>query len=170
MTKSIQLTVLAATAMFGLSALAAVAAPAAAGDPTASRPAATVAAKPGANSGMRETLDQRIADLHAKLLITPAQQPQWDAFTQVMRDNANSMEQTFHQRVATLSAMTAPENMQSYAQVAASHAADMQKLVPAFQALYDSMSDSQKKTADAVFRADAHHSAGAHHAAAMRHG
>jgi protein CpxP len=170
MTKSIRLTMFATTAIIGLSTFAAAAAPTAAVDPTASRPASTVAAKAGANSGMRETLDQRITDLHAKLLITPAQQPQWDAFTQVMRDNANSMEQTFHQRVATMKAMTAPENMQSYAQVAASHAADMQKLVPAFQTLYDSMSDSQKKTADAVFRADAHHHADAHHGAALRHG
>ena len=28
----------------------------------------------------------------------------------------------------------------------------MSKFVPAFQALYDSMSDAQKKTADAMFR------------------
>jgi hypothetical protein len=160
---------IATTAIIGLGGFAALAAPTSAGDPTASRPAATVAAKSGAHSNMRETLDQRIADLHAKLLITPAQQLQWDAFTQVMRDNANSMEQTFQQRVAAMQAMTAPENMQSYAQIAASHATDMQKLVPAFQALYDSMSDSQKKTADAVFRAGEQHVGGAHHGA-MRHG
>jgi hypothetical protein len=40
--------------------------------------------------------------------------------------------------------------------VAMNHAQDMQKLVPAFQTLYDTMSDSQKKTADQVFRDDAH--------------
>ena len=46
--------------------------------------------------------------------------------------------------------MTAAANMQSYAQVAKDHAQDMQKLVPVFQALYDTMSDNQKRTADQV--------------------
>ena len=51
--------------------------------------------------------------------------------------------------------MTALENLQSYAAVAAEHAQEVQKLVPAFQTLYDTMSDSQKRRADTVFRDDA---------------
>ena len=98
------------------------------------------------------TIEQRIKDLHTKLLITSAQQPQWDAFADVMRNNARNMDQTFQQRVNTMSDMTAPENLQSYGQVAMSHAQDIQKLAPAFQALYDVMSSGQKKTADQVFR------------------
>jgi len=45
--------------------------------------------------------------------------------------------------------------MKSYAQVVMAHALDVQKLIPTFQALYATMSDSQKRTADQVFRNDA---------------
>jgi protein CpxP len=159
MNNSFRYTIIAATAVIGLSGFAAIAAPAVAGDPSATG-SATVKAKPAA--GHAATIEQRIKDMHAKLLISPAQQPQWDAFADVMRNNARNMDQTFRQRLNTMSAMTAPENMQSYGQVAMSHAQDMQKLVPAFQTLYDTMSDSQKKTADGVFRDDAYRGNHAH--------
>ena len=48
--------------------------------------------------------------------------------------------------------MTAVDNMQSYAQIEQQRAQDVQKLVPAFQTLYSSLSDQQKKTADEMFR------------------
>jgi hypothetical protein len=161
MRTSLRQTVIATTAIIGLSAFAAAAAPA--GDPTATRPSTASSGQSATNdhsSGHRTMVgkvEQRITDLHARLQITPAQQPQWDQFTQVMRDNAQTMDQTFQHRVQTMTAMTAAENMQSYAQLASTNAQDAQKLVPAFQALYDTMSDTQKRTADQVFRDDAHH-------------
>jgi protein CpxP len=153
---------IATTAIIGLSAFAATAAPPA-GDPTATAPSATTSGQsaathhPGVHHNMVGKVEQRITDLHAKLQITPAQQPQWDQFIQVMRDNAQSMDQTFQQRVQAMPTMTATANMQSYALLASTNAQDVQKLVPAFQALYDTMSDNQKRTADQVFRDDAHH-------------
>jgi hypothetical protein len=149
-------TIIAAAGLFVLSGLSAIAASPTAGDPAATGSSAPKKSRPVPGHETPRTIEHRIQDLHARLLISPAQQPQWDAFADVMRNNARNMERIFQQRVNTLSAMTAPENMQSYAQVAASQAEDMQKLVPAFQALYDTMSDSQKKTADQVFRDDAH--------------
>ena len=155
-------TIITTGAIIGLSTFAATAAPSA-GDPTTTRPSATTNSQsatknhPGLHHNMVDRVEQRIADLHAKLLITPIQQPQWDQFVQVMRDNARSMDQTLRHRVQTMSAMTATENMQSYAQLATTNAQDVQNLVPVFQALYDSMSDAQKRTADQVFRDDAHH-------------
>ena len=101
-------------------------------------------------------VEQRIVDLHAKLQITAAQQPQWDRFTGVMRANARHMVQGFDARVVMLPTMTATESMQSYAKMAADHADDMQQLVPAFSALYLTMSDDQKHTTDAVFLNEAH--------------
>ena len=80
-----------------------------------------------------------------------------------MRDNAQTMDQTFQNRVQSMPAMTATENMQSYALLASTNAQDVQKLVPAFQALYDTMSDTQKRMADQVFRDDAHHGDHARH-------
>jgi periplasmic protein CpxP/Spy len=161
MRTSLKQTVVTTAAIIGLSVCAAAAPPA--GDPTATHPSATTNGQSatknhsGLHHNMADRVEQRIADLHAKLQITPAQQPQWDQFVQVMRDNAQSMDQTFQHRVQTMSAMTATENMQSYAQLASTNAQDVQKLVPAFQALYDTMSDAQKRTADQVFRDDAHH-------------
>jgi protein CpxP len=156
-------TIFATAAIVGLSgfAFAATAAPPAAGDPTAVRPAATASGqtKPAAGRSMAGQIEQRITDLHAKLQITPAQQQPWDQFAQVMRDNARSMDDTFQHRVQALPGLTAPENMQSYATVATTHAQDVQKLVPAFQALYATMSDSQKRLADQAFRDGANHGA-----------
>jgi hypothetical protein len=84
-------------------------------------------------------------------MITPAEQPQWDAFTQVMRDNAQSMADNFKTRGAKLRAMNAAEDMQSYADMAQLHAQNMQKLSASFQTLYGVLSDSQKQAADKAF-------------------
>ena len=51
--------------------------------------------------------------------------------------------------------MTALQNMQSYEQLAEAHAQHLQKLVAAFQNLYDTMPDQQKQLADQVFHANA---------------
>lgn len=101
---------------------------AAAGDPTAAHPSTTANGQsateshPNLHHNMAGRVEQRIAYLHAKLPIAPAQQPQWDRFVRVMRDNAQSMDQTGPHRVQTMSAMTATENMQSYAQLASTNA------------------------------------------------
>jgi hypothetical protein len=104
-----------------------------------------------------DRVEQHITRLHARLHITPAQQADWDQFAQVMRDNAKDMNQTLEQRNAGFGSMTAVDNMQSYAQLAQQHAQDTQKLAAAFQTLYGSFSDDQKKNADAVFRARGEH-------------
>jgi len=100
-----------------------------------------------------DMVEQHITALRNQLKITPAEQPQWDQFAQVMRSNAADMNQTFQQRGAKLASMNAAEDMQSYADLTAQHAQAMQKLATAFQNLYAVMPASQKATADAVFRA-----------------
>ena len=145
-------TAFATTAILGLSGFgfAAAAAPPAAGNPTVLAPAATASspatapAKPAVRQSQESTVEQRIADLHAKLKITAAEQTQWDTFAQAMRDNAMAIDQAFQSRVKALPTMTAADNVKSYAELSAEHAKDMQKLVPTFQALYNTMSDSQK--------------------------
>ncbi|OJY65113.1 MAG: hypothetical protein BGP12_03435 [Rhodospirillales bacterium 70-18] len=99
-----------------------------------------------------QRVEQHIARLHTQLGITAAQQPQWDAFATVMRDNAANMTKTFDKRGASLATMNAAANMQSYADIAVAHAQDIQRLATSFQSLYDTMSDSQKHTADLLFR------------------
>ncbi len=101
---------------------------------------------------MAQMAEQRIADLHKRLHITAQQQSQWDQFAQMMRDNAKDLDQAYQQRAASFDKMNAVENMQSYAQIEQTRAQDMQKLVPAFQTLYTSLSDAQKQQADQLFR------------------
>jgi periplasmic protein CpxP/Spy len=101
---------------------------------------------------MQSLVDRRITDLHGKLHITADQSQQWDQFTQVMRDNAKQMDDAYQQRAEKLGSMSAVDNMQSFAQIEQQRAQDTQKLVPAFQALYASLNDQQKKTADQLFR------------------
>lgn len=147
-----------AAAMIGLTGFTATAARSAAGDPTAVQaPAPTMPQSqpaPGQTAG--ETIEQRIKDLHARLQISGAEQPLWNRFAEVMRENGRSMEETFQQRVKTLPTMTAIENMRSYASLATEHAREVETLMPAFQTLYASMPDEQKRLADQVFRDDAH--------------
>ncbi len=97
-----------------------------------------------------DRVEARITRLHGELKITAAQELQWNAVAQAMRDDAKAMEQAIEQRRQAKS-MTAVDDLKSYQAIADAHAQGLQKLIPAFQALYDSMSDEQKKNADAVF-------------------
>ena len=97
-------------------------------------------------------VEARIRDLHKKLHITAAQKPQWDNLTQVMRDNARAMVDLQKQRAADANSMSAVDVVKSYAQVIDAHEDGMKKFIPPFEALYNSMSDAQKKSADSLFR------------------
>lgn len=97
-------------------------------------------------------VEQHITELHRQLHITAAEEPQWSAFAQVMRENAAHMEQAFQSRAQQGANMNALDDLRSYAAVAQAHAEDMQRLLPAFEALYGSLSPQQRKTADEVFR------------------
>jgi len=121
--------------------------PAAAASPMAGHPV------PGKNA--EERVEHRIKELHSQLQITPAEEPQWNEFAQVMRENAREMDEAFMQRAQQFPTMNAVQNMQSYEQISEEHAQRVQKLVPAFQKLYDAMPDRQKRMADQVFRANA---------------
>jgi periplasmic protein CpxP/Spy len=121
----------------------------------AAAPSSPLAGHPVAGKSAQERVEQRIKELYSQLHITPAERPQWDQFAQVMRDNARDMDQAWLQRVDNFQSLNAVQNMQSYEQIAEQHAQHVQKLVPAFQNLYNSMPDEQKRLADQVFRANA---------------
>lgn len=121
--------------------------PAAAASPMTSHP---VAGKTAA-----QRVEEHIKELHAQLRITAAEQPQWDQFAAIMRDNARDMDQEFMQRAEQYPTMNAVQNMQSYEKIADAHSQHLQKLVPAFQNLYNAMPDQQKQLADQAFRANA---------------
>jgi protein CpxP len=132
------------------------AAPAQAAAPATPAPAtpAPKAAPPKATSAAaaESRIEERIVQMHLRLNITPAQQPGWDAFAKVMRNNVASTTEAYQQRQASIATMSAPENMQNFAQIEQARAQGVQNLAVAFQTLYGTLSDDQKKTADAMFR------------------
>ena len=97
-------------------------------------------------------VERRISELHGELKITPSEQPAFDAFAGVMRDNAGRMTGLLQDRRKTLGTMNAVDQMKGYQEVAQAHAEDMQRLVPAFEHLYDVLTPEQKRLADASFR------------------
>jgi hypothetical protein len=99
-----------------------------------------------------ERVEARIKDLHAKLQITPAQEDLWKNVTTQMRDNAKIMDGLLGARFEKANTMSAVDDFQSYAETANAHAEGIKKFIPVFTALYNSMSDDQKKNADAIFR------------------
>lgn len=103
------------------------------------------------NASPMERVEARIKQLHSQLKITPGQADTWNAFAQVMRDNAQAMQLQIEQRVKNQRNMTALDDLTSYEQITETHAEGVKRLVPSFQALYDSMSPEQKKNADTVF-------------------
>jgi periplasmic protein CpxP/Spy len=107
---------------------------------------------PSAESPSRSAVETRIKDLHQKLKITNAEEPKWDAVAQVMRENAQTMEALQKQRASDAKSMDAVGVVRSYAEVVQAHEDGIKKFIPAFEDLYNSMSDSQKKTADSMFR------------------
>ena len=104
-----------------------------------------------------ETIEQRITTLHTELKITPAEETQWQAVAQVMRDNATSMEKLASDKASqSQTEMTAVDDLQTYEQFAQAHVDGLKKLVASFQTLYDVMPQSQKKLADQVFDKSQH--------------
>ena len=115
-------------------------------------PSQQAMASPASESAGNSAVETRIKELHKKLHITAAQKPQWDNLAQVMRDNAQAMIDLQKQRAADAQSMSAVDVIKSYESVIQAHEDGMKKFVPPFEALYNTMSDAQKKSADSLFR------------------
>ena len=85
-----------------------------------------------AGETMAQAVDRRIAELHARLQITPQHQPQFDQFAQAMGATANEIGRA-HQRAEKVHAMSAVKNLQTFAQIERTRAQDLQKLVSALR-------------------------------------
>ncbi len=103
-------------------------------------------AKP-APAGPRDEVEQEINQLRDRLHITPAQQQQFDAFAEILRNNAQALDALMHEKSPKANAV---EDMRFYLQFTEAQAEGLKRLLPAFQALYDSLSDQQKRAADSV--------------------
>ena len=92
-----------------------------------------------------DTIEQRIASLHASLKITTDEEPKWAAVAQAMRDNAAAI-----------------DDLKMYQKFAQAHVDGLKNLISSFGTLYSAMPDAQKKVADTVFQASGRQAAASH--------
>jgi hypothetical protein len=120
----------------------------------AQQPASGPQPGPAANIEARraaERVEQHIEALHRRLAITPPEQPQWDAFAAVMRNNARAVEEGHATNVPKIPG-NALDELRSLAIRSRLHADNLARLLPPFEALYTAMSPEQRTLADATFR------------------
>ncbi len=99
-----------------------------------------------------EYTESQIKQLEGALTITEAQKPLWNDLTQVMRDNAKEMDALTKDKAANAETMNSVEHMKLHSQITEAHLAQLKKLIPPFEAFYNSQSDEQKKVTDTLFR------------------
>jgi hypothetical protein len=99
-----------------------------------------------------EQTEARIKQLHDSLKITEAQKELWNNLTQVMRENAKDMDALTKDMTGKAKTMNAVEHMKFHRQITEAHLDQLKKLIPPFEAFYNSLSDKQKKTTDTIFR------------------
>jgi protein CpxP len=96
-------------------------------------------------------VEHHIADMHAKLKITTAEESQWKEVAETMRENAKDLDKAIDKRDASLAHATAIDDLNAYADIAQAHATGVKRLAKSFSGLYSMMSVDQKKEADEIF-------------------
>ncbi|MGC2200413.1 MAG: Spy/CpxP family protein refolding chaperone [Stellaceae bacterium] len=123
-------------------AIAAVAAPA-----NVAPQALMVQAQPGGPPP--QNIETNIASLHQRLQITPGQEAQFNAVANVMRENARAEANAPTQPPPNT---TAVDDLRAFIKYSEVELAGYKRLLPALEALYATMSPTQRRTADAIFR------------------
>lgn len=125
-------------------------APSMAAPPIPGTAAAAETASPSAAA--EAAIDRQIRMLRGRLGITSAQLPLWSAFAHAMREEAQSTDALLAERAAALARMSAADNMSSYARIVRIYAENTERLAGAFDRLYASLSATQRRAADDLFR------------------
>jgi hypothetical protein len=100
--------------------------------------------------------EAQIKQLQGALKITADQEELWNNLTAVMRENAKDMDALTKERAENTKNMNAVEHMKFHSETTKAHLDQLEKLIPPFEAFYDSMSDEQKKITDTIFRTGKH--------------
>jgi hypothetical protein len=99
-----------------------------------------------------EHIEAQIKQLQGTLNINEDQKELWDNLTAVMRENAQEMDDLAKERAENTEPMNAVEHMKFHSEITQTHLDQLEKLIPPFEAFYDSLSDQQKNITDMVFR------------------
>ena len=96
-----------------------------------------------------QNVEANIASLHQRLQITPAQEPQFSAVANVMRENARAEASAPQQPPPNA---TSVDDLRAFIRYTEVELAGLRKMLPALETLYATLSPAQRRTADAVFR------------------
>jgi hypothetical protein len=102
---------------------------------------------------MSEHVDGRLAFLKAELKITEAQAPQWSAFADAFRADAQKMGQmcaTMKEHGASMMTADFPDRLAMMEQHVTMHLESLRALKAAAQPLFAVLTDEQKKTANKI--------------------
>jgi hypothetical protein len=94
----------------------------------------------------------RIKYLHDRLRITPDKEPLWDTVAQTIRDNARDIVPLLRERFRATTSGSALDVLHSYEALGEAQLDSLKRFIAVFGALYASLSESQKKIADAILR------------------
>ena len=97
----------------------------------------------------RQNVETNISQLHQQLQITPAQESQFNAVANVMRENAKAEAGAPQQPPASA---TAVDDLRAFIKYSEIELAGLKRILPALESLYATLSPPQKRAADAVFR------------------
>jgi len=96
-----------------------------------------------------QSVEANIASLHQRLQITPAQEAQFNAVANVMRENARAGASAPQGPPASA---TAVDDLRAYIRYGEVELAGLKRLLPALEALYAALSPAQRQSANAAFR------------------
>lgn len=103
-----------------------------------------------------ERIEARLAYAKTALKITPAQEPQWNVLAEVLRKHARAMDERVTTARAARTAgnpppsVTAIERLERRQQIMQAASLRMNEVLEAAKPLYATLSDDQKKEADAL--------------------
>jgi periplasmic protein CpxP/Spy len=92
-------------------------------------------------------VEANIAQLHQRLMITPAQESQFQAFANAMRQNARMMP-----AAPPSPNVNAVEGLRTEIELTQQYLNSLKRMLPALQALYAVLTPGQRQAADQAFR------------------
>jgi hypothetical protein len=104
--------------------------------------------------GMADHVEGRIAFLKAELKITDAQLPQWNAYADALRSNAQRMTnmRDMQSQSGQPNTMSAPDRLERMEKMMTTMVEALRTTKTALGPLYAVLNDEQKKVADALLR------------------
>ena len=107
--------------------------------------------KPGAAAPAGNPIEGQLTEVKKRLSITAAQEPQFDQFATIVKQNAQTMDALMQKATAQGAQQNAVDGLRTAASFAQTEADNLKRLVPALEALYASLSEQQKRAADKLF-------------------